>query len=239
MIELRNVRKVYRSDGEPLPAIEATSLTVRPGRVLGVVGPAGSGKTTLLNLIGLRHPASGGELRLFGRPLAANSNEALRSARRNFGIAYVGSVLISGRNVAENVALPLERAGRIVEAAHKVAPLLAAFGLQHLAGARPAELTADDAAVVLLVQALAGEPRLLLWDNAAFALSDERSKTVLARLAAIASANGIALVLASRNAGLVTAIADDLVVLEAGRVSGYGPTEFVTRRSTDLPRLAA
>src|SRR5918912_1344470 len=108
MLQMNNIRKVYRTDLEETHALEGLSLTVNDGEFVSVMGPSGSGKTTFLNIAGLLDPFDGGEYLLDGEPVQGLS-DARTSALRNrrIGFVFQSFQLIGDLDVAENVEVPL------------------------------------------------------------------------------------------------------------------------------------
>ncbi|MBL6454225.1 ABC transporter ATP-binding protein [Belnapia sp. T6] len=145
--------------------LRGVDLTVRRGEAVGLVGPSGSGKTSLLMLLaGLERP-TGGELRVAGHDLAAMDEDALARFRRgHVGIVFQAFHLVPTMTALENVAVPLEFAGRR-DAFARAREALAAVGLGHRVGHYPGELSGGEQQRVALARATVAEPPLLLADE--------------------------------------------------------------------------
>ncbi len=155
-------------------ALADLDLEIPSGQFMAIVGPSGCGKSTLLRLIaGLLEPTTG-RLTVAGRsPL-----EARRQAAR-LAMVFQDPTLLPWRTVSDNVALPLELAGRSRrERDAAVAPVLATVGLQDFARRYPAELSGGMRMRVSLARALVVEPELLLLDEPFAALDDITRQTL-------------------------------------------------------------
>jgi putative ABC transport system ATP-binding protein len=145
--------------------LRGVALNVRRGEAVGLVGPSGSGKTSLLMLLaGLERP-TGGSLRVAGQDLAAMDEDALARFRRaHVGIVFQAFHLIPTMTALENVAVPLEFAGRR-DAFDRAAAALEAVGLGHRLGHYPGQLSGGEQQRVALARATVAEPPLLLADE--------------------------------------------------------------------------
>src|SRR3954470_17817384 len=108
LVQIDNVRKVYRRDQFDVPVLNGITLDVPKGDFLALMGPSGSGKTTLLNLIaGIDRPTSG-RVMVEGKEISRFSETALASWRaRHVGFIFQLYNLIPVLNAFENVELPL------------------------------------------------------------------------------------------------------------------------------------
>ncbi len=112
-IQLRGVRLTLESGAGPVEILKGIDLDVAQGEAVGLVGPSGSGKSTLLAVIaGLEQP-SGGSVLVAGQEFSGLGEDALALARRHeIGIVFQAFHLIPTMTALENVAVPLELAGR-------------------------------------------------------------------------------------------------------------------------------
>ncbi len=113
MISLQQIGMQYRMAGECIDVLKALDLEISAHERVAIVGPSGSGKTTLLLLLtGLEQPTSG-EILIDGQSLAALDRDARADLRRDtIGIVFQSFHLIPSLAAEENVALPLDIAGR-------------------------------------------------------------------------------------------------------------------------------
>jgi D-methionine transport system ATP-binding protein len=205
-------------------ALDAVSLSVQPGEILGIIGRSGAGKSTLIRLLnGLERPDKG-TVEIDGTDIARLSEHELQPFRRRIGMIFQHFNLLSAKTVAQNVALPLKIAGRPAEARRRrVAELLDLVGLAERANAYPAQLSGGQKQRVGIARALAAEPVLLLSDEATSALDPETTLSILALLRDINRRLRLTIVLITHEMSVIRAIADRVVVLEDGRVIEEGP----------------
>ncbi|MFN0067417.1 MAG: ATP-binding cassette domain-containing protein [Limisphaerales bacterium] len=162
-IELRDV--AVRGPGASVqPAALDVTWRVEAGEFWVVNGPAGAGKSALLGtLAGLYEPA-GGELRLFGTRLPAESEAAARAVRRRVGLVFTGGRLLRQLTLGENITLPAAYQG-VAEPEAEVQRLIEAAGLSGWTGFRPAEAGPGPRQRAALARALTLRPELLLLDE--------------------------------------------------------------------------
>jgi len=213
----------------------AFDLSVPSGSVTALVGPNGAGKTSLLHLVaGLLRPTTGA-VRLGERTLSTPST-LVAPHRRHVALLTQHSSLFPHLSVLENVAFAPRAAGASrAEAARRASTELAAVGVESLASRRAHELSGGQAQRVAIARALAGDPDVVLLDEPMAGLD-------------VAVAGEIRHVLSERLRGrtalIVThevldlwMIADQVAVLDGGRVVEAGPTEQTLLRPTS-PFLA-
>jgi putative ABC transport system ATP-binding protein len=165
LIAARDLRfRVAGAAGE-VNILRGLDLDIAAGEAVGLVGPSGSGKTSLLMLLaGLERP-SGGRLHVAGQDLAELDEDALaRFRREHVGIVFQAFHLIPTMTALENVAVPLEFAGRR-DAFGRAEESLRAVGLGHRLGHYPGQLSGGEQQRVALARATVAEPRLLLADE--------------------------------------------------------------------------
>jgi putative ABC transport system ATP-binding protein len=195
------------------------SLEAPAGAVTAVVGPAGSGKTSLLHLLaGLDRPTAG-TVTLDGRQLRGLDDIELTRLRRDrIGLLLPAASILPTITVRENVALPLLIARR-PPAPEAVEALLERVGLADKADARPDQLTDAERQRAALARALIGGPAVLLADEPAGHLEPVAGCALLELLREIAHEDNIAVVLFTRDIDDAAGVADEIVMLDGGRVA--------------------
>lgn len=165
IIKLNDVHLTLKSDAGPVNILRGIDLTVQPGETVGIVGPSGSGKSTLMSIIaGLEAPTSGSVL-IAGEAIESLGEDDLaRFRRENIGIVFQSFHLIPTMTALENVAIPLELAGR-TDAFAVAAERLAAVGLKDRASHYPSQLSGGEQQRVALARALCTNPKILLADE--------------------------------------------------------------------------
>lgn len=164
-IALENVHLTLESAAGPVNILRGMDLTIAPGESVGIVGPSGSGKTTMLMVIaGLERPSSGRVL-VCGQELTDLSEDALARFRRDhIGIVFQAFHLVPTMTALENVAIPLELAGR-KDAFDRAAAALEAVGLDHRLTHYPGQLSGGEQQRVAIARAFAPGPEVLLADE--------------------------------------------------------------------------
>jgi len=201
--------------------LRRVGLRVRRGEAVGLVGPSGSGKTSLLMLLaGLEKP-TGGSLLVAGHDLAAMDEDALARFRRSHvGIVFQAFHLIPTMTALENVAVPLEFAGRR-DAFDRAAAALEAVGLGHRLGHYPGQLSGGEQQRVALARATVAEPPLLLADEPTGNLDRATGGQVMDLLFGLRDRLGTTLLLITHDEQLA-ARCGRVVRMEDGRIVGDG-----------------
>jgi putative ABC transport system ATP-binding protein len=182
MVDVRNVRKVYRRDAQELTVLDGISLQVPEGEFVALMGPSGSGKTTLLNLIaGIDRPSSG-EVIVAGTDVAKLSeSELARWRSANVGFIFQFYNLIPVLSARENVELPLlltslskrERRERALTA-------LKIVGLSDRAEHHPRQLSGGQEQRVAIARAIVADPKVLVADEPTGDLDARSAEEILA-----------------------------------------------------------
>ena len=129
MIEIQAVTQRFGN----VEAVRNVDLSIRKGEIFGIIGRSGAGKSTLVRTLNLLNRPTSGRIVLDGQDLTSLSSSQLREARRGIGMIFQHFNLLSSRSVYDNIALPLELAGKSKsEIAAKVEPLLELVGLTAL-----------------------------------------------------------------------------------------------------------
>jgi len=207
-------------------------LVAGAGEVVAVLGPNGAGKSTLLAALAGLVPLQRGRVELDGRLLEdAASGVRVAPEQRPVGVVFQDYLLFPHLSVLDNVAFGLRCRGASRAAARTAASrYLGAADLAPLASARPAHLSGGQAQRVALLRALATTPALLLLDEPLAALDVQaRAETRRALRAQLAAFSGVK-ILVTHDPLEAMALADRLMVLEAGRLVQTGTAAEVTAR---------
>ena len=184
MVDVRNVRKVYRRDAEELVVLDGISLQVPAGEFVALMGPSGSGKTTLLNLIaGIDRPTSGA-VTVAGTDVAQLSESDLARWRsRNVGFIFQFYNLIPVLTAVENVELPLllTRLSK-AERRERALTALRVVGLADRSSHYPRQLSGGQEQRVAIARAIVGDPSVLVADEPTGDLDAKSAEEILALL---------------------------------------------------------
>ena len=199
-------------------------LKVEAGRTTALIGPNGSGKSTVCSVMAGLLDAENGQVVLGGRVLDGPGG-FVRSGRRQVALLSQDPGVFTHMSVLGNVVFALRCQGvSRAEATRRARAELAAVGADHLASRPGGALSGGQAARVALARALATGPRLLVLDEPMAAL-DVTARQEMRRLVARRCAEeGLTLLLVTHDVLDLTALAEDVVVLDRGRVVEQGPT---------------
>ena len=165
VIDLAAVSLTLTSRAGPVEILKGVDLAVLPGESIAVVGPSGSGKTSLLMVIAGLERASSGQVRVAGQHFMALGEDELALIRgSNIGIVFQSFHLVPTMTALENVALPLEFAGK-ADAFDVARSMLDEVGLSHRTDHFPAQLSGGEQQRVALARALGPRPQILLADE--------------------------------------------------------------------------
>jgi putative ABC transport system ATP-binding protein len=165
VIALDDVSLTLTTRAGPVEILKHVDLEVRPGESVAIVGPSGSGKTSLLMVMAGLERASGGSVQVAGHELAGLGEDELALIRgANIGIVFQSFHLVPTMTALENVALPLEFAGRR-DAFEVARALLDEVGLSHRTDHFPAQLSGGEQQRVAVARALSAGPQILLADE--------------------------------------------------------------------------
>jgi putative ABC transport system ATP-binding protein len=202
--------------------LRGVDLAVAAGEAVGIVGPSGSGKTSLLMLLaGLERPTAG-RLTVAGRDLAALDEDSLARFRRDeVGIVFQAFHLVPTMNALENVAIPLEFAGRR-DAFERAGAALREVGLGHRLDHYPGQLSGGEQQRVALARAVVAEPRLILADEPTGNLDRATGAAVMDLLFGLRARLGTTLLLITHDPSLAERC-ERQVRIEDGRIVSDAP----------------
>ncbi|MFD0589143.1 ABC transporter ATP-binding protein [Paenibacillus sp. GCM10027627] len=241
LLEIKDLHVGVKSSRGPLPVLEAVSLSVYPGDVLGIVGESGCGKSVLsLAIAGLLPPAlriREGEIVYREKALGQASGEELRRLRgKELAMVFqdpmtsLNPSLTIGRQLVEMLRLhmPLSRK----EATERAAGLLEKVGLPDPAAclkAYPHQLSGGMRQRVMIAMAVSCSPGLLIADEATTALDATIQLQILDLLQQIQKETGMTIILISHDLGVVSEVCNRVAVMYAGRVVEEGPAASIFR----------
>jgi putative ABC transport system ATP-binding protein len=202
VIALSDVSLTLGEGASEVHVLKGVSFSVARGETTGIVGPSGSGKSTLLMVIAGLERVDSGTVTVAGEVLNGKSEDQVAAFRgRNVGIVFQSFHLIPNMTALENVAVPLELAGRkdpfgIAERE------LAAVGLKERMTHYPGELSGGEQQRVAIARAMAPEPPILIADEPTGNLDQATGRQIADLLFATAEERGTTLVLVTHDTAL-------------------------------------
>ena len=218
MLELKNITKIYETDGFKQKALDKFSIKFRKCEFVSILGPSGSGKTTLLNIIGGLDKYTSGDLIINGVSTKKYTDRDWDTYRNHrVGFVFQSYNLIPHQSVLSNVELALtlsgvsktERKRRAVDALKKV-------GLSDHINKRPNQLSGGQMQRVAIARALVNNPDILLADEPTGALDSKTSTQIMDLLSEVA--NDRLVIMVTHNSELAYSYSTRIVELKDGEM---------------------
>ncbi|MFC1407447.1 MULTISPECIES: ABC transporter ATP-binding protein [Streptacidiphilus] len=223
------VENLSKSFG-PTRVLDGISFAVPPGRFTVLLGPSGSGKTTLLRCLAGIERAESGSIHLGERALAQGRSH-LPPDRRDLAMVFQDYALWPHMTAAANVGYALRRRRLDREPSRRrVAEVLARVGLSDHAEQFPHQLSGGQQQRVALARALVAEPGLLLFDEPLSNLDADLRERLRVEIATLTRESGATVVYITHDQAEAFALADEVGVLEGGRLVQLGSPEDVYHR---------
>ena len=220
-ILLDKVHLTLEGPAGPVNILRGVDLEVAAGTALGIVGPSGSGKTTMLMIVAGLERISSGRVAIAGTDYAKLDEDDLALFRRDtIGIVFQSFHLIPTMTALENVAVPLEFAGR-KDAFARAEEHLKAVGLGHRIAHYPGQLSGGEQQRVALARAFAVEPKILLADEPTGNLDGATGQQIIELLFQLHARHKTTLVLITHDLKLA-ARCERIVRIADGLITGEG-----------------
>ena len=167
MIQLENIKKVFRTEEVETIALAGITMRVEEGEFVAIMGPSGCGKSTLLNILGLLDNPTEGTYNLAGTEVGSlKESERTMVRKGQIGFVFQSFNLIDELNVEQNVELPLKYLGvPKKERQERVVEMLRRMGISHRAKHYPNQLSGGQQQRVAIARAVVSKPKLILADE--------------------------------------------------------------------------
>ena len=201
-----------------IAALSGVNLEVERGEFVFLIGSSGAGKSTLARLLYREERATAGQVVVNGCDLMCMPPARVAHFRRQVGVVFQDFKLLPHKTVAANVAFPLivaEYSTR--EIRRRVAQILEVVGLEHRAGALPAELSGGEQQRAGLARAIVNNPVLLIADEPTGNLDPENAAGITDLFVEI-NRRGTTCIVCTHAAGMVNRLRRRVVEIEEGRI---------------------
>ena len=253
-IKIKNLIKKYQlNNGKELLAVNNVNLDIEQGDIYGIMGLSGAGKSTLIRLLNRLEEPTSGEILVKQEIVDQKDNtvtgyedknilkfnmKMLREYRKKTGMIFQHFNLLNSRNVAENVAFPLEISKwKKKDIEKRVDELLEIVGLSDKKLNYPEQLSGGQKQRVAIARALANNPKILLSDEATSALDPRTTNSILELLKDINKKFGITIILITHQMEVIKKICNKTAIMSDGQIIEKGETkEIFLNPKTDLAK---
>lgn len=223
MIELKNLNKTFKSEGNIVKAAKNININIQKGEIFGIIGYSGAGKSTLVRCINMLEKPNDGDVIVDGINLMSLTPKELRKIRSNIGMIFQGFNLFESRTVKENILYPLKNTKMNKEEKDiRVKELLKLVDLEDKINVYPSKLSGGQKQRVAIARALATNPKILLCDEATSALDPKTTDSILKLLKQVNIKLGITIVIITHEMNVVKTICDKVAVMQEGRIVEQG-----------------
>lgn len=226
IIELVNVRKVYRMGNEKIYAVDDVSFDIKKGEFCCLLGTSGSGKSTLLNLMAGIEKATSGKIIIKGKNIIKmNENNLARFRQRYLGFVFQAYNLINSMTATENVEFPLVFKKYRPKRRRKLAKeMLIKVGLQSRLSHKPKEMSGGQQQRVGIARAFVAKPEIVFADEPTGNLDTRTTIEVMELIKQMARDNNQTIVMVTHDRSLA-AYADKIIHILDGKVQSIEVTE--------------
>lgn len=233
LVDMQNVSKTFRQDGQDLRALAKVSIDVLPGETVGLVGESGSGKSTLARiLLGLVDPDAGAAISLDAHALPPTVGQRSTDDVRAIQMVFQNPDLALNRrfSVRRIIGRAVKKlaGGERRQRVARVRELAGAVRLdERLLDSWPMQLSGGQKQRAAIARAFAGSPRLVVCDEPTSALDVSVQAAILNLLVDLQARQRVSYLFISHDLGVVRYIADRLAVLYLGTLMEFGRSEDI------------
>ena len=217
VIEIKDVKKIYKMGDVEVPALDGVSLSVNKGEMVAIIGPSGSGKSTLMNIIGCLDTPTSGTYILDGIDVSKMSDDEQAVVRnKKIGFVFQQFNLLPRTRAVDQVELPLVYSGA-TDRKQKALTALQNVGLGERTHHRPTELSGGQQQRVAIARALVTDPSILLADEPTGNLDSKAGREVIAIFQRLNQERGITIILVTHEPA-IAAHTQRIISIRDGRI---------------------
>lgn len=225
-LEVRNVKKVYRSPTGDVTALKQVSVDIQHNEFFTLLGPSGCGKTTLLRLFAGFEQVTEGEIFLYSEEI-----EHLAPHQRPINTVFQHYALFPHMTVRDNIAYGLKRLRKNdVEIEKTVNDMLAMVHMEEFGDRKPTQMSGGQMQRVALARALAPQPKVLLLDEPLSALDLKLRQAMRDELQRLQRETGITFVFVTHDQDEALSMSDRIAVMSNGAIQQIGTPEDIYKR---------
>lgn len=228
LIEVKDIRKVYRVDDEKIVALGRINIMIEQGEICCILGTSGSGKSTLLNIMaGLEKPSKGKVVIAGANVTSFSERQWARFRQQNIGFVFQSYNLMPTQTAIENVAMPLMFKGvnkrrRTKEAVH----MLKAVGLGSRMMHKPTQMSGGQQQRVGIARAFVAKPKIVFADEPTGNLDSKTSRDVMEIMVGMAKRYHETLIIVTHDINIAQ-YADRIINLHDGSIVSDGPNQSI------------
>lgn len=167
MIEIENLKKIYKNDSVETPALQGVSFKIAQGEFVSIMGPSGSGKSTLMHIMCFLDRPTSGAYKFENKSINDfNDDELARIRNKKMGFVFQSYNLLARTTVFDNVRLPLVYTGLSEEKENEmVEQALTSAGIFHRASHFPNQLSGGEQQKTAIARAIVNHPSVIFADE--------------------------------------------------------------------------
>ncbi len=219
IIDVRDLKKVYRLGKLDVPALRGVTFSVATGEFVSLLGASGCGKSTLFHIIGGMLAPTSGSVRIDGQDLAKLSDSRRTDLRKlSVGFVFQRFNLLPTLTAEENIRIAQHIAGLAGANERHFGTVIRILGIQHRLRHKPFALSGGEQQRVAIARALVNKPRIVLADEPTGNLDSENSRAVLDALKLLNAKLGQTVLMITHNPDAADYCASRVLHMKDGRI---------------------